>query len=99
MEEAALRKRNSRRCRRKRRGLLRSERGQAIVEYILILAIAIFFTRFIYFNKSFGFKASLDKTMLRLGSFLEQNLKSGAQVGSDGRQSLDGFVGTSTWTN
>lgn len=77
----------------------RSERGQALVEFVLVLVLALFFTRLIYFNKDFGFKALLDKTMLRLGSFLELNLKTGTQQGPDGRQSLDAYAGTNQWSN
>lgn len=73
--------------------------GQALVEYLMILMLALLFTRLIYFNKEFGFKGVLDKTMLRLGSFLEQNLKTGTQVGKDGENSLDPYAGTDTWKN
>ena len=52
-----------------------------------------------FFNKDFGFKAMLDKTMLRIGSHLENNLKSGTKVGGDGEKSLDAFAGTDTWSN
>ena len=78
---------------------LRSQRGQAIVEYILVLILAIGFTRFVFFNKEFGFKAMIDKTMLRLGSYLEQNLKSGTKAGGDGVKSLDAYAGTNRWSN
>lgn len=78
---------------------LRSQRGQALVEFILVLILALFFTRLVYFNKEFGFKAVIDKMMLRLGSFLELNLKTGTQVGPDGKNSLDAYAGTNQWTN
>lgn len=90
MEEATLRKRKSK---------LRSERGQALVEYLLVLILALMFTRAIYFNKEFGFKGILDKTMLRLGSYLEMNLKSGTQLGPNGKNSLDAYAGTDAWSN
>lgn len=78
---------------------LRRQAGQAIVEYILILILAIGFTRFVFFNKEFGAKAMIDKTMLKLGSFLEQNLKTGTKTGADGVKSLEAFGGTSRWSN
>ncbi len=79
---------------------LRNQRGQSLVEFVLVLILSLFFTRLIYFNKEFGFKAVLDKTMLRLGSFLELNLKSGTQAGGgETRKSLDGYAGTGQWTN
>lgn len=96
-------------CQRGRTGLLqrirnarprlRSQRGQAIIEYILVILISLTFTRFVFFNKEFGFKSAIDKTMLRLGSFLEQNLKTGTKPGGDGVKSLEAFGGTSRWTN
>lgn len=92
MDEAASKKKFLRR-------ILRSQRGQSLVEYVLILVIALAFTRLIYFNKTFGFKASLDKTMLTLGVYLEQNLKSGTKLGAQGENSVDGFAGTSNWSN
>ncbi len=79
--------------------ILRNRRGQAMVEYLLIVILALVFTRFIYFNKNFGFKASLDKTMLRLGVYLEHNLKSGTTIGSTGHHSTDGFTGIDSWSN
>ena len=78
---------------------LRSQRGQAIVEYILILLLALGFTRFVFFNKDYGFKAMVDKTMMRLGSYVEQNLKTGAKSGGDGVKSLEAYGGTGRWTN
>ena len=80
-----------------------NESGQAMMEYLLILALVLTFTRFVYFNKQYGFKAILDKTMFKLGSFLEQNLKTGAQsgesAGGDGSRSLDPWVGVNKWKN
>jgi|GEM_PF-5762253 len=83
------------------RGLSRgNERGQAIVEYLLVLIIAFTFTHQVFFNSKFGFKTVLAKTMMRLGSFLEQNLKSGTKVGgNNGRLSLDPYAGTDRWSN
>lgn len=83
----------------KKRKFLRSQRGQALLEFMLILILSLAFLRFVFFNKEYGFKASLDKTMLRLGSFLEGNLKTGTKVGNDGEKSLDGFAGTGRWSN
>lgn len=83
----------------KKRKYLRSQRGQAVLEFMLILLLSLAFLRFVFFNKEYGFKASLDKTMLRLGSFLEGNLKTGTKVGNDGEKSLDGFAGTGRWSN
>jgi hypothetical protein len=57
------------------------------------------FTRFVYFNKEYGFKAILDKTMLRMASFLELNLKTGTKSGGDGQYSLDPYAGVETWSN
>lgn len=90
MEEATFRKKKSKR---------RSQRGQALVEYLLVLMLALLFTRLVYFNKEFGFKGILDKTMLRVGSFLEMNLKTGTQLGSQGENSLDSYAGTAAWSN
>ncbi len=79
---------------------LRNQRGQSLVEYMLVLILAFTFTHQVFFNPTFGFHAVLQKTMLRLGSFLEQNLKTGTKVGgSDGKLSLDPFAGTDRWTN
>ncbi len=81
---------------RKRR---RRQRGQALLEFLLFLSIAVGFTRYLYYNRDFGFKAVLDKTMLRFGVFLEQNLKSGTKIGGNGRDSTDKYIGTGQWTN
>jgi hypothetical protein len=79
---------------------VRNERGQAILEYLLVLLIAFTFTHQVFFNSKFGFKSVLAKTMMRLGSFLEQNLKSGTKVGgNNGRLSLDPYAGTDRWSN
>lgn len=78
----------------------RGQRGQAILEYILVLLIAFVFAHQVFFNTKFGFKTVLQNTMLRLGSFLEQNLKSGTKVGgNNGRLSLDPYAGTDRWSN
>ena len=90
MDEAQIQKRRRRR---------RRQRGQAVLEFILILLVSMMFLRFVFFHRDYGFKAMLDKTMLRLGSFLEQNLKSGTKPGADGEKSLDAFAGTSRWSN
>lgn len=79
---------------------LGNERGQAIVEYMLVIIIAFTFTHQVFFNTNFGFKSILQKTMLRLGSFLEQNLKTGTKVGgNNGRLSLEPYAGTDRWSN
>lgn len=78
---------------------LRKQDGQAIVEYVLILLLSLGFLRFVFFNKEYGFKAGLDKTMLKIGSHLEGNLKSGTKPGADGVKSLDAFAGTNRWSN
>lgn len=94
MEEASkMRKRISLRRRRRKEG------GQAMLEYILLLVLATTFLRIVYFNKDFGIKTQVDKTMLRLGAFLEMNLKTGTRVGQRGEKSLDPYAGTSEWTN
>jgi hypothetical protein len=82
-----------------RRPRCRGQKGQAMVEYLLLLILSLGFLRFVYFNKDFGFKAMLDKSMLRLGAYLEENLKSGTKPGADGEKSMDAFAGTSRWTN
>lgn len=76
------------------------QRGQAIIEYLLVLILSVTFLRLVFFNKDFGFQANLNKTMLRLGTFLEANLKSGTRPNaSDGEKSLEPFAGTNRWTN
>ena len=82
-----------------RRPACRSQRGQAMVEYMLVLILSIAFLRLVFFNKEYGFKAMLDKSMYRLGAYLEQNLKAGTKPGADGVKSLDAFAGTNRWSN
>lgn len=95
MEEATLRKRIFRR----RFSMLRNQKGQAFLEFALVLLLSLAFLRFVFFNKDYGFKASLDRTMLRLGTRLEMNLKSGTKLGDDGKKSLEPFAGVSRWNN
>jgi hypothetical protein len=96
MDEATFGKWISSRLRRR----LRSQKGQAMVEYILVLFLALLFTRFVFFNQEFGFKALLDKTMLRVGAYLEQNLKTGTRNGAEqGERSLEPYAGTGRWSN
>jgi len=77
----------------------KNQKGQAFVEYMLVLIISIAFLRFVFFNREFGLKANLDRTMLRLGSYLELNLKTGTKPGDDGVKSLDAFAGSNRWRN
>lgn len=78
---------------------IRNQKGQAFVEYLLVLIISLAFLRFVFFNREFGLKASLDRTMLRLGSYLELNLKTGTRPGDDGVKSLDAYAGSNRWRN
>lgn len=94
MEEARKRRRF-----RLRRVDLRQQKGQAIIEFMLVLILSLVFLRFVFFNRTYGFQAMLDKTMLRLGSHLENNLKTGVKSGEDGEKSLDAFAGTVRWSN
>ncbi|RZA07076.1 MAG: hypothetical protein EOP11_08695 [Proteobacteria bacterium] len=64
-----------------------------------MLFLSLAFLRFVFFNKEYGFKASLDKTMLRLGSHLEANLKTGTKPGNGGVKSLEPYAGTGRWSN
>lgn len=82
-----------------RRGRPRGQSGQAIVEYLLVLILVFTFTHQVFFNKTWGFRGLFQNTMFRLGSFLEQNLKSGTKVGGDGKLSLDPYAGTDRWSN
>ncbi len=80
----------------------KKQSGQTIVEFILVLTLALTFTRYVYYNRDFGFKGALDKMMLRLGAYLEQNLKSGVGLNlqqATGQGSPDKFMGTSAWKN
>lgn len=105
MEEKALKKSDSQsffsklRVRVPARAPGLNQKGQSLVEYALVLLISITFTFQVFFNPKFGFKGIMQTTMLRLGSFLEQNLKSGTQVGGDGKKSLEPFAGTNRWNN
>lgn len=78
---------------------IRNQRGQAFLEYMLVLIISLAFLRFVFFNREYGLKAGLDRTMLRLGSFLELNLKTGTKPGEDGIKSLDAYAGSNRWRN
>lgn len=80
----------------------KNQRGQSIVEFILVLMLGLALTRFVYFNPEFGLSASLEKMMLRLGGHLEKNLKTG--VGANvstrvGEDSTHKFMGVSAWKN
>jgi hypothetical protein len=83
----------------RRRARRKRSRGQAIVEFLLVLFLSLFFLRFVFFNREYGIKAQLDNTMLRLGVFLEANLKTGTKLGGDGTESIDPYAGTSRWSN
>jgi hypothetical protein len=73
--------------------------GQAMVEFLLILLVALFFTRLVYFHPQYGFKGMLDRMMLRLGSYLEKDLKAAARPGGNGQAANDPFAGTDAWIN
>lgn len=83
----------------RRRARKRKQRGQAIVEYLLLLGITVFFARFIFFDPEYGLFGIINKGMLRVGTHLEQNLKSGTQPGGPGTGSTDQFAGASSWKN
>jgi hypothetical protein len=99
MEEATCKKWISL-CLRRRPRLLANQRGQAITEYLLVLILAFAFAHFVFFNKTYGFRGQLEKVMLRLGTYLEENLKTGTKLGNgDGRKSLEAWAGTDRWSN
>ena len=76
------------------------QKGQALVEYILILILVIVFARYVFFHERFGIQATFNNTMLRLGTLLEQNLKSGAQPGNQGEEPFERYSGSSdNWKN
>src|SRR3989344_3023457 len=79
----------------------KKQQGQAIIEFLLVMVLALMFTRFVFFNREYGFQAMLEKTMLRLGVHLEQNLKAGVQVQDDKEtfKSLQPYSGIGRWTN
>lgn len=85
MEEAVLKK--------------SKQSGQAIVEYILIITLALTFTRFVFFHPKYGFKGIIDHTMLKVGALLEKDLKAGVQPGGNGTAATDAYIGTSVWKN
>lgn len=73
--------------------------GQAIVEYILIITLALTFTRFVFFHQRYGFKGIIDHTMLKVGALLEKDLKAGVQPGGIGKSATEPYIGTSVWKN
>lgn len=75
------------------------QRGQSLVEYLLVLMLAFGFARFIYFNQQFGIQPNFEKMMLGLGSYLEGNLKSGTKSGEQGRDASHAYAGTANWNN
>ena len=83
----------------KRKKSKKKQSGQAMVEFLLMFLIAISFTRFMYFNPNFGVKGMIDGMMLRLGSFLEHDLKSGTRSGDIGQATTDTFCGINAWNN
>lgn len=73
--------------------------GQAMVEYLILLSFMLFFAHFIFLHGEYGLKGLLNRTMLRLGVHLEQNLKSGTGSGNAGERSREPYAGASTWSN
>ncbi len=77
----------------------RKQSGQAMIEYILIFVVSLVFARYVFFHEEFGINAMLDRMMMRVGTNLEQNLKTGTAPGGVGKGSLAPFAGTNTWNN
>ncbi len=77
----------------------RKQAGQAMIEYILLFVVSLIFARFVFFHPEFGINGMLDRMMMRLGTNLEQNLKTGASGGATGNGSLDPYAGAGTWNN
>ncbi len=74
--------------------------GQALIEYLLLLFLLLGFTTTLFFNEDIGFSGIINKTMLRLGTHLEQNLKSGTGSAGQGTQSKDPYAGAGgNWNN
>ena len=71
-----------------------------MLEYILIVTLALLFGRYVFFHKDFGLMTSFTKVMLQLGTLLEQNLKSGAQPGNQGEDPFERYSGAlDNWSN
>lgn len=89
MQEAVKRKRSR-----------QKQSGQALLEYILLLFVALAFAQFLFFSPEYGIKGNVDKFMLKLGAHLETDLKSGAgpNGGSRGGAATP-YSGIGQWTN
>lgn len=77
----------------------RSQRGQALLEYMLLLFVGLVFARFIFFHPEFGIKGNIDKFVLRLGAHLETDLKSGTGPSGDTGAATAPYAGLGNWDN
>lgn len=73
--------------------------GQALIEYLLVILLALGFAHFIFFNKTFGVQPNFERTMLQIGGYLEANLRSGTKVGPQGTSSNHEYAGDGNWNN
>lgn len=99
MEEAVFRKNTRRPVAANRSRKKRKQSGQAMIEYILLFVVSLVFARYVFFHEEFGINGMLDRMMMRVGTNLEQNLKTGTGPGGAGKGSLAPFAGTNTWNN
>ena len=77
----------------------KKQSGQAIVEFLLVFMLTIGLARFVFFHKTYGIQGVMESTMMKLGAYLERDLKSGTKPGDQGQDSTDVFAGVVNWKN